>query len=165
LIWDAETGRYTQLVTRLAADSVAFSPDGRSVLSTSKTNGVYLWDAETGEEILHLDTLEVINRAAISPDGRTALLGAEKGTVMLWDLGSGQVLRRFNGHNGHAVQGVAFSPDGEFAFTAGEDGRLVQWRMDTPSLDELLEWIEANRYVRELTCEERAIYSVEPPCE
>ncbi|MFN2214542.1 MAG: WD40 repeat domain-containing protein, partial [Anaerolineales bacterium] len=104
--------------------------------------------------------------AVISPDSRTALLGTENGLVILWDLQTGEVLRRFNGHNGHAVLGAAFSPDGSSAFTAGEDGRIVQWSLDAPSsLDELLEWIEDNRYVSEFTCTERVLYSVEPLCD
>jgi hypothetical protein len=34
-----------------------------------------------------------------------------------------------------------------------------------PSLDELLDWVAANRYVRELTCDERELYRIEPLCE
>jgi hypothetical protein len=34
-----------------------------------------------------------------------------------------------------------------------------------PSLDELLDWVAANRYVRELTCDERELYQIEPLCE
>ena len=33
------------------------------------------------------------------------------------------------------------------------------------SLEELLDWIQTNRYVRQLTCEERAQYGIEMLCE
>jgi WD40 repeat protein len=125
-----------------------------------------VWDLKTGDEIRQYQGLDKISSAVISPDSRTALLGAENGLILLWDLQTGEVLHRFNGHNGHAVLATAFSPDGSSEFTAGEDGRIVQWSLYSPaSLEELLEWIEDNRYVREFTCTERVLYSVEPLCE
>jgi hypothetical protein len=33
------------------------------------------------------------------------------------------------------------------------------------SLDKVRAWIDDNRYVRELTCEERETYRIEPLCE
>ncbi len=35
----------------------------------------------------------------------------------------------------------------------------------TPALGEMLDWIEENRYVRDLTCQERELYRIEPLCE
>ncbi len=60
--------------------------------------------------------------------------------------------------------GVAFSPDSKTAFSASTDGMLVEWHIGEKSLPELLDWIKANRYVRELTCDERTQYRVEPLC-
>jgi hypothetical protein len=37
--------------------------------------------------------------------------------------------------------------------------------MASPPLDELREWVESNRYVRDLTCQEREQYRVEPLCD
>jgi hypothetical protein len=42
---------------------------------------------------------------------------------------------------------------------------LIEWQSADPSLDELRDWIHANRYIRGLTCEEREQYRVEPLCE
>jgi hypothetical protein len=42
---------------------------------------------------------------------------------------------------------------------------LIEWQSADPSLDELLDWIHANRYVSELTCEKRAQNRIEPLCE
>jgi hypothetical protein len=43
------------------------------------------------------------------------------------------------------------------------DENLALWRIDT-SLDELLAWTRANRYIPELTCAQRALYRLEPLC-
>ena len=56
---------------------------------------------------------------------------------------------------------MAFHPDSRSVFSIGWDGALIEWQNLDPSLEELLEWIETNRYVRELTCEEAESYGVE----
>jgi len=71
-------------------------------------------------------------------------------------------LRRFSGHTAGAA-GV-FSPDGHTAFSASLDGTLIEWQVADLSLDELIDWTHANRYVRDLTCDERAESRVEPLC-
>jgi len=40
-----------------------------------------------------------------------------------------------------------------------------QWRVAPPSIEETIEWIEDNRYVRELTCEEKEQYRFGALCE
>ena len=40
-----------------------------------------------------------------------------------------------------------------------------EWRLRPMTLSELLEWIPANRYVREFTCDEHVQYRIKPLCE
>ena len=86
--------------------SVAFSPDGRSVLAGSLDDTVRLWDLATG------DVLRTFKGSSItfSPDGSNVLSGSGN-TVKLWELSNGQLIRTFEGHSGFVVS-VAFSPDG-----------------------------------------------------
>ncbi|MEA3440197.1 MAG: WD40 repeat domain-containing protein [Chloroflexota bacterium] len=142
---------------------VQFSPDGKRALSSSRERGVVLWDVETGEEIQHLGPGNL--QVAFSPDGTTALFGPGDGSVEWWDMETLTLLRRFIGHQAIAIWDVAFSPDGRTAISAGEDGVIIHWQLAAPALDELLDWIAHNRFVREFTCEERARYSIEPLCE
>jgi hypothetical protein len=58
---------------------------------------------------------------------------------------------------------AAFSPDGHKAIVSLFDGTAELWRIDA-TLDELLSWIKANRYVPELTCEQKALYRLKPLC-
>jgi hypothetical protein len=59
------------------------------------------------------------------------------------------------------VPDVAFHADGQTAFSVGFDGEPIEWQVPSQSLDELVEWIHANRYVRQLTCEEQDQYRIE----
>src|SRR6266511_5927444 len=54
--------------------SVAFSPDGRTVLSGSYDNTLKLWDVATGTEIrTFAGHSSSVHSVAFSPDGRTVL--------------------------------------------------------------------------------------------
>ncbi len=84
------------------------------------------------------------------------------GEVILWDFSTGEELHRLNIHS--AVSNVLFSPDGRIAYAASPDGKLIEWQIAEKSLSELLDWIDLNRYVRDLTCLERQQYHVDPQC-
>jgi WD40 repeat protein len=96
-----------------------------------------------------------------SPDERQLLGGSDDGTSSLWDIETGDELRRYG--NGWVMR-FDFTPDGSQALAGYRDGTLEMWRIDS-TLGELLSWTENNRYIRDLTCEERALYNVEPLCE
>ena len=64
---------------------------------------------------------------------------------------------------GEAIFSPAFSPDGRSILANFWDGRVELWRVD--ALDELIAWTQVNRYIPELTCDQRQLYRIEPLCE
>jgi WD40 repeat protein len=162
ILWDVATGRQ---VRRFEGPSpllnVAFGPREFTVLAASWDGSVVVWDIETGEILRSYKGHEApVWGLDVSRDGRFVVSGSEDGVVILWDYETGQELRRADAHTGAAID-VAFHPDSRSVFSIGWDGALIEWQNLDPSLEELLEWIETNRYVRELTCEEAESYGVE----
>jgi len=144
---------------------VTFGPDETAALSASSDGSLILWDIATGQVIhRYLGHDNAVWDLDVSPDGRYLLSGSDDATLTLWDFETGEELRRFSGHTA-SVWNVVFSPDSQTAFSVSLDGALIQWQVADQPLDELIEWTYANRYVRQLTCDERAQYRVEPLCE
>jgi WD40 repeat protein len=167
ILWDVTTGQEIRRFeghTLLVFD-VAFGPDETTALSAAGDGSIILWNIETGDIIRrYIGHDDMVWTLDVSPDGRYVLSGAADGTIILWDFETGEELRRFKGHTGMAV-GLVFGLDGQTAFSVSTDGTLIEWQIADLPLDELIEWTRANRYVRDLTCEEREQYRVEPLCD
>ena len=105
--------------------SVAFSPDGRTLLSGSRDNTLKLWDAARGTLLRSIEGHKNgVATVVFSPDGRTVLSGGI-GALSLWDRASGKRLRSFD-DNGY-VKSVAFSPDGRTLLSGQSDKTVKLW--------------------------------------
>jgi len=107
--------------------SVAFSPDGRQLLSSSYDPAPKLWDVATGR-LLRTFTghSNPVTALSFSPDGMRVLSGSFDSTVKLWDAATGKLLRSFEGHTG-IVNSVAFSPDGNTVLSGSHDKSAKLW--------------------------------------
>jgi hypothetical protein len=112
--------------------SVAFSPDGKLVLSGGDKR-LKLWNIDTGECLRTFKGhTKKVNSVSFSHDGKFALSGSGDNTLKLWDIDTGECLRTFEGHT-YEVESVTFSPDGKLALSGGdcEDDSLKLWDIDT----------------------------------
>jgi WD40 repeat protein len=114
------------------ACSVAFSPDGRLLVSGggAADQSVKLWDWRAGREIHagkgHLGKVWAV---AFSPDGKRIASGGYDGSVRIWDGLTGTHLQHL-GEMADLVNAVAFSPDGRRLAAACNDGSISVWQID-----------------------------------
>ena len=113
--------------------SVAFSPDGRHIVSGSLDKTIQFWDAQTGGQVGnplqgHTDSVFSV---AFSPDGRHIVSGSRDKTIQLWDVQTGgQVGNPLQGHT-DSVFSVAFSPDGRHIVSGSRDKTIQLWDAQT----------------------------------
>ena len=112
-----------------AVTAVAYSPDGKSVLSGSEDQTLKLWEVASGKEVRTFTGHRgVVTSVAFSPDGNLALSGSEDSTLRLWDVASGRELHTTESL-GWKVTSVAFSPDGKFAMSGADDNQMKLWAL------------------------------------
>jgi predicted NACHT family NTPase len=114
--------------------TVAFTPDGRYLLSGSWDQSVRLWEVASGKEVRCFATHESgMHCVAFSPDGCLALSGNWDNSLRLWDVRTGKEKLCFTGHTG-MVNSIAFSPDGRRAVSGGWDHTVRVWDVQTGKL-------------------------------
>jgi WD40 repeat protein len=124
-VWDLQNGKQIGNDWRDGEsdiNTIALSPDGKSVASGSHDGAVRLWDVETGKVLAKWTGHEnMVLSACWSRDGGLVASGSSDGTARVWDVESGKtVLVIETGLS--TVGAIIYLPDTTMIATGGGEG-------------------------------------------
>jgi len=107
--------------------SVAWSPDGKMIASTSGDKTVQVWDAANGNLLYtYVGHTDSVYSVAWSPDSKRIASASYDKTVQVWDAIDGYFPTTYAEHTGW-VWSVAWSPDGKYIASGGGDKTVQVW--------------------------------------
>jgi WD40 repeat protein len=109
---------------------VAFSPDGRHIVTVYHDGTARLWEASTGKQLVHMKVPDETTDAEFSPDGQRIVTAGGDGTARVWEASTGRQLSQMNGHNALVIS-ASFSPDGKQVLTTSDDHTVRVWEAST----------------------------------
>ena len=162
-LWDLTTGERTAALNGHPGEgcfsnmfafalSVAFSPDGKTVVSGGART-VGLWEVATGKNLMPIQGADalVVWRAIFGPGGRSIAVMNEvrrpgggvknptQAEIRVVDVSSGEQLATYSG-DGQLSLSAVLSPDGRTLASAGQGGTINVW--DTAAL-----WVQTSKDV------------------
>jgi WD40 repeat protein len=117
--------------------TIAFGPDGQTLVSAGDNGTIILWDLKTNEILQQLDPggSDLVLATALDPEAKHIATSTENNEIVLWDVAGGvPLVRPLQGHTAY-ISSIAFSPDGKTLASASES-EIILWDLDPK------DWIE-----------------------
>ena len=157
-VWDVGTGRGTDFTGHSEAiESLAFSADGKSLVSASDDETARIWEAGTGRPLAELRGHDgTVYSAVFAPAGKTVVTGGQDRTIRTWSTSSDPVRVELPRLDDQRLHDVAFDSTGERIVTASEDRTARIWALSHGRLLHVLphghgvdDWVESGRFSRD----------------
>jgi len=110
-------------------ESVAWSPDGKYVASSSTDTSVRVWDVSTGTQVAQLYVPNGAEPLAWSPDGKYLAVGSPGpgDTLYLFGVANWHLMRSWSPASGGWVTSVSWSPNSQY-LAIGDITGLYIWK-------------------------------------
>lgn len=125
VLWDWRSGQRLRRFDH-PGHSLSLSPDGHRLAVARPSNGVDLFNADTGELLRVCETRKPVWSLSFSPDGRRLLTAGWSSEALVWTLADESPPRVLSGHR-LTVWSAVFSPDGKLIATTGSDQTVRLW--------------------------------------
>jgi WD40 repeat protein/tetratricopeptide (TPR) repeat protein/tRNA A-37 threonylcarbamoyl transferase component Bud32 len=124
---------------------VAFSADGRRLVSSGDGLPVKVWSIKLGKLVWELPPKERICRAVFSPNGKWVATAGQYGHARLRDVNKGVMAKTF--WHSSPVLDIGFSPDSRLVVTTAANRTTCVWDVNT---SRPVTWIAPNRIVQQV---------------
>ncbi|MEM7552540.1 MAG: NB-ARC domain-containing protein [Cyanobacteria bacterium P01_A01_bin.84] len=119
----------------ISVNSVAFSPDGSTLVSGSTDATMKLWDVSTSQLLQtfpeHQEQGVAIYGVSFSPDGQKIANSSFDGSIRIWDVQTGKCIQVFPVDN-RPVSAIAFCPNDSNIIASGSLGNSIKlWSIGT----------------------------------
>ena len=148
-LWDINSGKQKQILFghQRYVYHVAYSPNGKVLVSCGTDNKAIFWDTATGNPLWTIigdtrtdrnvyNNRQEIGRVTFSPDGLMAASGNSR-EVILWDTSKKTIITSFSG-NSHRTGNIAFSPDGKTVATLYTDSEVQLYNIATSTRNSII---------------------------
>ena len=150
-VWEIDTGKELFAVENHAdwIFDLAYSADGKKLLTASRDRSAKVWDQTTAEPLLtfaqHTDAVYAVGA---NPEGTIACsIGADK-QLRFWQMeGNGDQKSAIPAHQDTASR-LVYAPSGKLVITAGNDHRVIAWNPTD------------GKAIREFVGHQDAVYSI-----
>jgi WD40 repeat protein len=123
--------RRTLPTQSIAVWTIAYSPDGLTLVSGTQSGTIFVWNVETGAKTHELQGhSEGVRHLAFSPDGSTLASAGWDKSIRLWNTANWQQRLVLTGHD-DKVHSIAYSVDGKSLWSGGADGTVRKWASDS----------------------------------
>lgn len=145
---------------------LAFSPDGKQLVSGGYDEHMILWDVPGAKKLLDLPLAPppdpkapppdkvVWWSAAFSADSKTLAIGGSDGLIRLVNPADGKIIRPIPGHSS-TVTGLAFHPTGTLLVSSSKDRTVKLWNPANAQIQKSLEghtaWVQGVVFLAQST--------------